>query len=59
MAEAFAPVLSVTCGENVNVPVLVGVPLMLPAGLSVRPGGRPPELIDHEYGEDPPKAARF
>src|SRR5262245_9797379 len=39
----------------VNVPVCVGVPLIVPPGLSVRPAGKAVSA-DHEYGPMPPFA---
>jgi hypothetical protein len=48
--------LSVTCTENENGPLLVGVPVMEPPALRISPLGSAPELIDHAYGGDPPAA---
>jgi len=48
---------SVRVTVNENVPTAVGVPLICPELLSVRPDGREPELIDQLYGVVPPLAA--
>lgn len=49
--------LSVTVAVNAEVPLAVGVPEMVPvADASVSPEGRPPDVIDHEYGAAPPVA---
>jgi len=39
-------------------PALVGVPLIVPPLLKVRPAGNAPEVTVHEYGVVPPVAAR-
>jgi hypothetical protein len=49
---------SVTLTVTEEVPVVVGVPLIAPEMLSVRPAGKEPELIDQVYGEVPPLAAK-
>ena len=54
---ALTPALSATSTENPKRPLLDAVPLMVPAVLRVSPGGRAPEMRDHEYGGDPPDAA--
>ena len=51
----FAFAESKTLIEAAKVPEAVGVPLILPALLIVRPLGSP--LADHVYGETPPVAA--
>src|SRR5581483_8687820 len=43
---------------KVDVPAVVGVPLITPAGDSVSPAGRAPPLTDHVYGAVPEIAAR-
>lgn len=49
--------LSVTVVVKVEVPVAVGVPEMVPVvAARVKPAGRLPELIDHEYNGVPPVA---
>src|SRR6266536_4322962 len=52
--EACAPVLSVTVSVNVNVPFVVGVPLMVVPPFdpltSARPGGSCPAVIDQGQG---------
>src|SRR5208283_5697669 len=48
---------SLTRAVNVKVPVLVGVPVMVPlAALSANPPGRDPLAIDQVYGVVPPVA---
>ena len=49
-------VLSVTFAVKVEVPVVVGVPLMAPFAASVKPVGRAPVAIIQVYGEVPPEA---
>ena len=44
---ALPPALSVTCTVNVDVPALVGVPLMTPAAFSESPAGSEPDDTDH------------
>ena len=51
------PRLSVTCTENENGPLFVGVPLMVPPALRISPPGSAPDMRDHAYGGDPPAAA--
>ena len=48
---------SVTFTVNEAVPAVVGVPLICPELLKVRPAGREPELSDQLYGVVPPLAA--
>jgi hypothetical protein len=47
---------SITWTVKVKVLTVVGVPLIVPEGLSVRPSGRAPIVTDHVYGETPPEA---
>ena len=49
---------SATWTVKANVFACVEVPLMVPEVLSVKPGGREPDTILHEYGEVPPVADR-
>lgn len=50
--------LSVTVTVKLKVPLAVGVPEIRPVPAArLRPVGRPPEVIDHRYGEVPPVAA--
>ena len=49
--------LSVTFTVNEDVPAVVGVPLICPELLSVKPVGKEPELSDQLYGVVPPLAA--
>jgi hypothetical protein len=48
--------VSVTCTVKLDWPPLVGVPLIVPLWLKVRPAGRDPEANVHEYGSVPPEA---
>ena len=48
---------SVTFTVNEELPAVVGVPLICPELLSVRPAGKLPELSDQLYGVVPPLAA--
>ena len=48
---------SLTCTVKRWVPWLVGVPVMAPEELKVRPAGKLPEVIDQVYGGTPPEAA--
>jgi hypothetical protein len=48
---------SVTFTVNEEVPAVVGVPLICPELLSVKPAGKLPELTDQLYGVLPPLAA--
>ena len=46
---------SATWTVNLNVPALVGVPVIAPSeGDIFRPGGRLPDTTDHVYGPMPP-----
>jgi hypothetical protein len=53
---AFCDALSLTRTVNVELPAAVGVPLMAPLELSVKPGGRFPDVMLHVYGFAPPLA---
>jgi hypothetical protein len=62
--SAFVPVPAVGVVESVtltvklNVPVVVGVPVIAPVeAFSERPLGNEPVVIDHAYGVTPPEAA--
>lgn len=48
------PLLSVTLTLKVDVPAVVGVPLMMPAVLRDKPAGKLPLLSDQLYGAVPP-----
>ena len=48
---------SLTFTVKEEVPAVVGVPLIWPEVLRVRPAGREPELSDQLYGVVPPLAA--
>src|SRR5260370_1364910 len=43
--------------ENVERPLITGVPLIVPVVVRVIALGSAPELTDHVYGGDPPEAA--
>ncbi len=45
VVSAVPPLESVTVAVKVNVPAMVGVPVMVPSGLSVNPGGNEPEIM--------------
>ena len=47
---------SLTLPVKVNSPTVVGVPVMAPPLVSVKPGGRAPLASDHMYGAVPPLA---
>jgi hypothetical protein len=47
---------SVTCTVKLDCPALVGVPLMIPFLLKIRPAGNDPDRTVHEYGSVPPEA---
>jgi hypothetical protein len=47
---------SVTCTVKLEGPALVGVPLIVPPLLKLRPAGNAPEVTVHEYGVVPPVA---
>ena len=53
------PPLSVALTVNVDVPDAVGVPPIVPDGLSVNPACRLPLTIDHINGAVPPAAVRI
>lgn len=56
---AVAPTLSVTLAVKLDVPDVVGVPVIAPVEATMEsPAGRLPEEIDHERGEVPPVEAR-
>ncbi len=42
------PALSATCTENPELPLITGVPLIVPVVVRVIALGRAPELTDHE-----------
>jgi hypothetical protein len=49
--------LSVTVAVNVDIPLAIGTPEIVPADdARVRPWGSLPEVIDHTYGAVPPVA---
>lgn len=48
---------SATCTVKLNWPALVGVPLIVPPVLKLRPVGNEPDANVHEYGVAPPVAA--
>ena len=50
---ALWPLASVTLTVKLKVPVAVGVPLRVPAGLRLMPAGRLPLLTDQVYGAGP------
>src|SRR5574337_237700 len=62
MEKAFAAdetFVSATCTVKLIVPAVVGAPDMTPVEpFNVKPSGRLPEEIDHEYGGLPPVAVR-
>ena len=45
---------SVTCTAKLNWPTVVGVPLIVPPLLKLRPPGNEPDASVHEYGALPP-----
>jgi hypothetical protein len=47
---------SVTCTVKLDWPELVGVPLIVPPTLKLRPAGNVPEATVHAYGVVPPEA---
>jgi hypothetical protein len=49
-------VLSVTWTVKLNVPPVVGVPVMLPPGLKFKPPGGAPKVMAQLYGGVPPLA---
>jgi len=53
------PVESTTCAVKLNVPAVVGVPVMAPVELfSVKPAGSDPLVMENVYGGVPPPATR-
>src|SRR3954464_10855059 len=49
------PPASMTCTSKLNVPLLLGVPAMVPElALRVTPGGRVPDMRLKVYGDEPP-----
>ena len=54
---AALPVESTTWAVKLNVPAVVGVPVMAPVDeLSVKPAGNEPVMIENVYGGTPPVA---
>lgn len=53
---AFDAALSETRAVKLNVPVVEGVPLIVPFEAIESPGGSEPALIDQAYGGAPPEA---
>jgi hypothetical protein len=54
---AALPEESITCAVKLNVPGVVGVPVIAPvAALSVKPAGRDPRMIEYVYAATPPVA---
>jgi hypothetical protein len=52
--------LSATVATKLDVPGAVGMPEMTPVDrVSVRPAGRLPDAMDHEYGTLPPDTFRL
>jgi hypothetical protein len=47
---------SVTWTVKLDWPALVGVPLIVPPLLKLRPAGNEPDVTVHEYGAVPPEA---
>jgi hypothetical protein len=58
LALALRLLESVTCTVKVDCPGAVGVPVMAPPLLKVKPAGRLPEVILHEKGGVPVVAER-
>ena len=59
VVAVFAGLLeSVTFTPNEEVPDDLGVPLIWPEALRVKPAGKDPEATDQLYGLTPPEAAR-
>src|SRR4051794_32311498 len=56
VADKFAE--SVTLTVKLEVPAVVGVPVIVPFVASVSPAGSDPALTDHVYGAVPPLAVR-
>ena len=54
VVPALEPVESTTWAVKLNVPYVVGVPVMAPDdGFSVKPGGSEPLMIENVYGGMP------
>jgi hypothetical protein len=49
---------SVACTLKIDVPAVVGVPVICPAVLNVNPAGRLPRVTDHDIGAVPPLDCR-
>jgi hypothetical protein len=49
---------SVACILKLNVPVVVGIPVILPELLKLKPVGNAPSITYQVYGGDPPIAVR-
>jgi hypothetical protein len=47
---------SLTCTVKLEVPAVVGVPVIAPAVLRLNPAGRAPTVVDQVYGVVPPVA---
>ena len=56
-AVVFCPPASANCTVNVEVPVVVGVPLSTPAADRLTPAGSVPADNDQVYGAVPPEPA--
>lgn len=59
VCELPAPLTSVTEMAKLYDPAVVGVPLKMPLGSSIKPAGRFPLVTAHWYGGVPPDAVRF
>ena len=59
VVPAFEPVESTTCAVKLNVPAVVGVPVIAPVeAFNVSPGGSDPLMIENVYGATPPVTTR-
>ena len=57
VVPAAVPLESTTWAVKLNVPAVVGVPVMAPVdGFSVKPAGSEPLIIENVYGGTPPEA---
>jgi hypothetical protein len=56
--DAVAFALSFTCTVKLEVPAVVGVPLIAPLAASDSPAGSEPTVVDHVLPPDPPLATR-
>ena len=57
VVPACEPVESTTCAVKLNVPAVVGVPVIAPVeAFNVNPGGNDPLMIENVYGGVPPVA---